>query len=210
MLCECIGQRPRAPEEHSAVPEIISRSHKSRSPLGVGLLREASHAESSAAGRVPHLNVSVAGFRSIRPDANHYNIVARSGKFCAPCNGRAIVLFIGDDMIGWEHPNNGIGVLAQQNVSGETDGRSSVAPYRLGDRLCFRQLWKLSQDRGAKIMIGKNPKSVQRSERQQTSQRLLDHGLLAIERQQLLGALLPAQGPEARAPATSENHGIKI
>jgi hypothetical protein len=39
---------------------------------------------------------------------------------------------------------------------------------------------------------------------------LLNHGPIAVERQQLFGALLPAQWPEARAPAAGENHRIEI
>jgi hypothetical protein len=39
---------------------------------------------------------------------------------------------------------------------------------------------------------------------------LLNHRLLAVEREQLLGAFLPAQGPEARAPAAGKDYRIKI
>ena len=39
---------------------------------------------------------------------------------------------------------------------------------------------------------------------------LLDHGLLAVKRQQLLGPALPAQRPETSAPAAGENHGMEI
>ena len=49
-----------------------------------------------------------------------------------------------------------------------------------------------------------------RSQRQQPRHRLLNHRLLAVERQQLLGALLAAQRPEARAAPSSQNYGIEI
>ena len=49
-----------------------------------------------------------------------------------------------------------------------------------------------------------------RSQRQQPRHGLLDHGLLAVERQQLLGATLPAQRPEAGAAAAGKNHGMEI
>ena len=39
---------------------------------------------------------------------------------------------------------------------------------------------------------------------------LLDHGVLAVEREQLLGAALAAQRPEARAAAASQDHGIEM
>ena len=38
--------------------------------------------------------------------------------------------------------------------------------------------------------------------------RLLDHSLLAVEREQLLGAFLAAQRPEARAAPSSQNYRI--
>jgi hypothetical protein len=34
--------------------------------------------------------------------------------------------------------------------------------------------------------------------------------LLAVERQQLFGTFLPAQGPETRAAAAGEDHRIEI
>ncbi len=39
---------------------------------------------------------------------------------------------------------------------------------------------------------------------------LLDHGVLAIERQQLLGAPLAAQRPKARASASGQDYGIEV
>ena len=48
------------------------------------------------------------------------------------------------------------------------------------------------------------------SQRQQPRNGLLDHGLLAVEREQLLGPTLPAQRPEAGAAAAGQNHGIEI
>jgi hypothetical protein len=40
--------------------------------------------------------------------------------------------------------------------------------------------------------------------------RLLDHGLVAIQRQQLLGPPLTAKRPEAGATASGENYGIEV
>jgi hypothetical protein len=39
---------------------------------------------------------------------------------------------------------------------------------------------------------------------------LLDHAVLAVEREQLFGSTLTAERPEARAPATGENYGIEV
>jgi len=40
--------------------------------------------------------------------------------------------------------------------------------------------------------------------------RLLNHGLVAIQRQQLLGTAFAAERPEARAAPSSENDGIEL
>ena len=107
-------------------------------------------------------------------------------------------------------PNDGIGMFAQQKKRGQSDRRRGVAPHRFGQHLRLRQLRKLLQDRGTKIVVGDDPKSFRRSQRQQSRHRLLNHGLLAVERQQLLGAFFPAQRPEARAPAAGKNHRIEV
>ena len=82
---------------------------------------------------------------------------------------------------------------------------------RLRKHLCFRQLAEAaSQSHGRRsslVMIQNFPAA---SQRQQTRHRLLDHRLLAVERQQLLGPLLAAQRPETRAATASQNHGIEI
>jgi hypothetical protein len=44
----------------------------------------------------------------------------------------------------------------------------------------------------------------------QPRQCLLDHGLPTVQHQQLLGALFPAQRPEARAAAAGKDHGIEV
>jgi len=90
---------------------------------------------------------------------------------------------------------------------GKADGGSGVASYRLRNRLRFRQLWKLFEDRRTEIVVGNDPEAIRRSERKQSPHGLLDHGLPAVEREQLLGTLLPAQGPETRAPATGRITG---
>ncbi len=78
-------------------------------------------------------------------------------------------------------------------------------------RICFlREPRKLAQNLAPQMLVGDDPETRRRSQRQQTRDRLLNHGLLAVERQQLLGPALPAQRPEARAAAASENHGMEV
>ena len=51
---------------------------------------------------------------------------------------------------------------------------------------------------------------LRRSQRREARDRLLDHGLLAVEREQLLGALFAAERPEAGAAATGQDYGIEV
>ena len=68
--------------------------------------------------------------------------------------------------------------------------------------------WCMIARRRSSLVMIQN--AFRRGKRQQARDRLLDHGLLAVERQQLLGALLAAQRPEARAAAAGKDHGIEI
>ena len=80
----------------------------------------------------------------------------------------------------------------------------------LGDDLLLLQLLQLANDRVAQIFVGDDPELLRLGQRLQALDRLLDHALLAVERQQLLGHALAAQRPEARAASTGENDGIKV
>ena len=60
------------------------------------------------------------------------------------------------------------------------------------------------------MLIRDNPEARGRGQGEQALHRLLDHGLLAIKRQKLLGAALTAERPEAGAAAAGKNHGMEI
>ena len=78
-------------------------------------------------------------------------------------------------------------------------------------RICFwAEPRKLARDLAPQMFVGDDPESRRRGQRQQPRHGLLDHGLLAVKRQQLLGAALPAQRPEAGASAAGKNHGMEI
>jgi hypothetical protein len=53
-------------------------------------------------------------------------------------------------------------------------------------------------------VVGDNPELVQRRQRPQPIHRLLDHGLLAIQRQHLLGARAAAARPKAGPAAAGQ------
>ena len=78
-------------------------------------------------------------------------------------------------------------------------------------RICFgAKPRKLAHDFAPQMLVSDDPETCRRSQGQQPANGLLDHGLLSVEREQLLGTTLPAQRPEAGAAAAGENHGMKI
>jgi hypothetical protein len=162
------------------------------------------------AGSASYLNVTIAGFRSSGPDAKDNNVFACGRNLRGSLDCRAIAFFIGDHMVGRKHSNHGVGMFAQKKKSGETDRRRRVAAHWFREHLRLRQLRKLFQNCRTKIVVGDDPELFRRSQRKQACHGLLDHGLLAVEGQQLLGSFLSAQRPEARASATGEDHWIKV
>src|SRR5437660_388968 len=106
MLAEGIGKSPGTPQEHPTVPEIISRGHKRHGLFGVGFLGEAAHVESFAFEETARLNVSVAGFGPIGPNAENHNVLTRRGDFDSTLDSRAIVVLIPDHVIRRKHANH--------------------------------------------------------------------------------------------------------
>ena len=101
-------------------------------------------------------------------------------------------------------------VCVRVEIRGQPDRRGGIASDWLCQHVSFRQLRELLDDRRAEIVVGDDPEFLGRRERQEARDRLLDHGLLAVEREQLLGPFFPAERPETRAPASGENHGIEV
>jgi hypothetical protein len=113
-------------------------------------------------------------------------------------------------VVGRKQANHGIGIAVHQDERSQTDGWGRVASYRFGQNPFRAKPWKLTYDLAPQMLVGDDPETRRGSQGQQPAHGLLDHGQLSVERQQLLGTTLPAQGPETRAAAASENHGMKI
>ncbi len=75
-------------------------------------------------------------------------------------------------------------------------------------RLSSLGSWRAMAERRSSFVI--TQKSLPRCQWQQPAHGLLDHGLFTVEGQQLLGAPLAAQWPEARSPSAGEYHGIEM
>ena len=159
---------------------------------------------------MPRFDVAVPGLGARRLDSHHDDVCARSRDGNSAPNILVEPLFLEDDMIGGEHADNGAGIDALQQKRCQPDRRRGIASHRLGQDLVRRKDGKLLQDRLAQIFVGDDPEALTCSERCEPLDRLLDHALRAVERQQLLGPAFAAERPEPRAPASGENDGIEI
>ena len=115
-----------------------------------------------------------------------------------------------NNVIGWKQPENRIGIVTKQKKRCQADGGRRVASHGLGDDLLRGKLWQLTKDSGAQVVIGDDPETARSGQGHEARDRLLDHGLVTIEGEQLLGAALAAQRPEARATSAGQNDGIEV
>ena len=147
MLLQGVGQGARAPEKHSAVPEIIARVNELIRLRGIGLLGEAAHAQGLALICPSGLDVSIAGFRACGANAEHNNVRARGREFYAALQGFTKTFLIGDDVIRRKQTEHRRGILAQEKKCCQPDGRGCVPGNGLGDQLIFGHAGQLFGNR---------------------------------------------------------------
>ena len=85
-----------------------------------------------------------------------------------------------------------------------------IARDRLLDNLAGGQAGQLVGDLVGQVFIGDDPGFLQPGQRIEPLDRLLNHGALAVEGQDLLGAGAARTGPEAGTASTGKNHRTKI
>src|SRR6476469_10149454 len=77
MLLQRVRESPRTPNEHPAVPVVVSRVDKLVCLACIRLLGETPHTQSLALVRPSRLDVSVPSFSTSRTDAEHHNVCTR-------------------------------------------------------------------------------------------------------------------------------------
>src|SRR6185437_5939497 len=209
MLQQRFGQGTGTPQEHAAVPEIVSGFHEFSGARCVRLFRKASHPQRIVLKGGTGLDVTVAYLGPCGTDSKDYNIFSRGRDLNSLLQDLAIPFFVGDYVVGRKQANHGIGIAVHQDECSQTDGWGCVASYRFGQNPFRAKPWKLAYDLAPQMLVGDDPETRRGSQGQQPAHGLLDHGQLSVERQQLLGKALPAQGPEASAAPAGENHGMK-
>ena len=211
VLAHGVGQGARRPQEHARVPVVVARGHKLFGAVLVGLLDKAAHVEGGIVlGQVAGFDVAVAGLCAGGLDAQHHDVFAGGGHGDAFLQGLEEARLVGDHVVGGKDAQHRIGVFALDEEGGQAAGRSGVAGHRLLHDLRGRQAGQLVGDLLGQILVGDDPGFFESSQRLEALHGLLNHGALAIEGENLLGAGAPGTGPEAGAAAAGQNHGTEI
>src|SRR5579864_45321 len=96
MFAQRVCQSARAPQEHAAVPKIISRLQKFLGTLDVGLLGEAMHAEHAFLHLLAGFDVAVSSLGARRVDAHHHHVLSGRSDLDSLLQNLAKALLISD------------------------------------------------------------------------------------------------------------------
>src|ERR1700677_167563 len=137
-------------------------------------------------------DIAVACFRAGRTDAEDDDIFSCGGDLDSSAEGRAVLSGLGDHVVGGKQTEYGVRILTKQNECRQANGRSGVASEGLSNDLLGGKFWELTKKRGTKVVIRKNQETPWRGHGPRARDGLLDHAVLAVEREQLLGTTLAA------------------
>ncbi len=210
MLAQCVGQSIGTPQKHPAVPKIVSGGQKLSRFCQVRLFSEAPNEQGAIRIGCAGFNVSVTGFGTRGTDAEDDNVFSRCRDLNALAESFTVVLGVANYMVGWEKAEHRFRIRVQHQKCRQADGGRGITANRLGQDLFGIEIWQLPQDGGAKVIIGDNPLALGRSQGHEAGNSLLDHGLLAVEREQLLGAAFAAERPETGAASAGEDNRIEV
>src|SRR5438045_6778357 len=102
MLAQSVSQRGSAPDEHAAVPEIISGSQKLLRARAVRLFSKPTHAK-VVAFFLRQFDVAVAGLSTPGCDTHHDDVFAISRNPRRLLKRIPKALLIADDVVGRKH-----------------------------------------------------------------------------------------------------------
>ena len=192
VFAHCIGEGSRTPQKHPAIPEVISSGNELGSGFHVGLFCKAAHVQGFSLKQRTRLDIPVARFGAVWTYPKHDNIRARRRNLNSSIERFEVAFLVRNHVVGRKQSEHCIRILTQQQERRQSNGRCSVAANRLGQNLPLRQLRQLLQNRRPQIFVCNDPEVLGLRQWQQPRHRLLDHRLLAIQREQLFGALFSA------------------
>ena len=200
---EITGSQER---EHAAVPEIFAAGDIGLGRGLVGLLDEAQDIAHTLARR--GIDVAVAGFRGGRDNAKG-NQIAGLGRFHRDQHGGAECILVRDHMVGWQHQQHRVLPVLHGADRSHGNGRRGIAPHRFQDQRGWRNadLAQLLGNHEPVFFIGNHQRRIGARQAAQAQPGGLQQGVLAQQRQELLGMRLAGQGPKARAGAAGKDDG---
>src|ERR1700730_16993804 len=213
MLIQIFEKCRSAPEKHPGVPVIVAGAGVNFRDRKRRLFSEAPHCidrKTFRIERVSHpLDVAETRFRARRgnPEDDHAALTARD--FERGTHDDAIALRIRDVMIGGEYGQQCIAARGVANMqSGKGNRGGSVAADGHRQNSLTRGCRQLLSDLGSLLAIGDRPDALGGNQWPQTRDRLLQHGLLADDVEQLLGGARAAARPEACAASTRQDYRV--
>ena len=199
--------------EDAAVPVVLAAGDVALGGGAVGLLDEFLQRAGALAcfERGPRADVAVAGLGVVGDDAEGDERTLRRG-LGADRNRLLKGREVGDDVIGRHHQQDRIALL-RRGQRGEGERRRGVAPHRFEHdlRRSHTDLAQLLGDDEAVFLVGDHQRPwihVHRRKALEAGGGFLQQGVVAGERQQLLGIALARGRPQTRAGAAGENHAL--
>jgi hypothetical protein len=111
-----------------------------------------------------------------------------------------------NDVVGWHHEHDAVRITFEYFEGGESDAGSCVSGGRFDEQIVFREFGELLLGGGSLQRVGDDPGIRGFGPGAAAVERLLDHGAIAGEPQELFGELSAALRPESGAASTGHNH----
>src|SRR5207248_6446433 len=188
---------------------IISCSDKIFGALLIRFFGKSLHPKFVVTKLLSDFDIAVSSLSPRGRYAHHYSVFSRGRELDSLSNHLLEFFFVANDMVGGEHAYD-CGRIDSRNDEGrQPDRGSGVAGDRLRDDLLLRDALELPADGFDDVLIGNDPEAIFRGQRQEAQYGLLNHSLLAIEGEHLLGHAAAAARPESCAATTRQDHWIE-
>ena len=205
---QSVEHRVSAEDEDTRVPGVRRVLQVATGGRRVRLLHEGLHREHAGRLLRAPAEISVAGLRPRRVDAEGEQIAVRAGASRRRQRSPECI-WPRDVVVARQHHQRGVAVLSQRMEAGEADGRSGVPRRGLDDQVGRRQAGQRLAHGFDMIRSAHDPRPRAGAERLHAQERLRDQRPPGDQRQELLGLLRARERPEARATPAGEDHCVQ-
>src|ERR1017187_804234 len=197
-LAKSFRDRAIRPDEHPRIPTIIAAGHKLLRCLAVRLLHKApglpEFRRRFVGKLLAELDVAIPRVRPARLDSDgNENILCRR-QFQRIADNSPIIFHVGNVRVRRQDRHHRVGVLLTNHRRRYSNGRRGIASQRFGNEMLHARKLFAHQWRLLLVRHHHNPRIAH--QRTHPFDRLLDHRLVADNRQQLLRLLAPTLRPE--------------